>query len=400
MPINLPFSSPLVRRLRMLEWVLLGIVAIAQVLLAIAQPTPPSLISGFGLGLFAVLGQCRRCPGLTSRIYTVVELGLAVFLGLFTHLPLPALLWIVVVIRSCVSLQGQSRTSVTILSFLGFLMVQTYRLLHQSLWLKISLDQLGTVWFGFALVFGLVVLFLQLLVDAAFQEQQRQEQLAAANAQLRNYALRIEDLATVQERNRIAREIHDSLGHALTVFSIHLEAALRLLPAQPEQAKVLLHDLKHLNATTLQEVRQSVTALRTDPLQERSLAQAIADLVAEFQQSTGILPVSQICLARSLPQELNRTIYRIVQESLTNICKYAAATEVGIAVVQSASRVTITVRDNGNGFDLNQNISGFGLQGMQERTLALAGHLQIITAPGQGCCVQAIFPEDRRSIPV
>ena len=233
--------------------------------------------------------------------------------------------------------------------------------------------------------------FLHLLADAALKEIQVQEQLTQANARLGNYALRIKELATVQERNRIARDIHDSLGHFLIGSSIRLEAALRLLRSNPAKAEELLLEVKQLNAKTLQEVRQSVTALRSDPLYERSLSKAIADLVREFHRCTGIRPNYEIQLKSSLSQDLSVVIYRIVQESLTNICKYAAATEVSISLLQSGSKLQVCVRDNGKGFELRQNTTGFGIQGMQERTLALEGKLEIITAPNQGCCVKGTF---------
>lgn len=263
---------------------------------------------------------------------------------------------------------------------------------HQNLPIKVSLDQLGAVWIGFLLVFGLVILFLHLLVDAALKERQGQEQLTAANDRLRQYALRVEELATVQERDRIARDIHDSLGHSLTVYGIHLEAALRLLRSNPTKAEALLLEVKQLNSKTLQEVRQSVTALRSDPLRERSLTAAIADLVTEFQRSTDIPPTCIIQLKSPLFRELSVVIYRIVQESLTNICKYATATEVSVSIVQSATHLQVSIQDNGKGFELSQNTTGFGLQGMQERTLALSGQLEIITAPNQGCLMNVIFP--------
>lgn len=289
-------------------------------------------------------------------------------------------------------LQGVSRIAVTGLAFLSSVVVQTYRMAHQDLPVKVPIDQSGTVWIGFFVVFGLVILFLHLLVDAALKERQGQEQLAAANTQLRQYTLRIEELAIVQERNRIARDIHDSLGHSLTVFGIHIEAALRLLHSNPQKAETLLLEVQQLNSTTLQEVRESVTALRTDPLQSRSLSTAIAELIAEFHNSTRILPKSNLQLAQPLSQEQNVAIYRVIQESLTNIRKYAAATEVRLVIVQSLKQIQVMIQDNGKGFELTQNATGFGLQGMQERVLALSGKLEIVTAPQQGCCITATFP--------
>lgn len=385
--------SSLLRLLTVLEWVLLGIVAIAQILVGLINAMPISLlVNGLGLGIFAALGLLKPNRETSKVIYTIAEFGLIMALGFWGNIPLPAMLFIVLVIRNCVVLEGQSRAVVTGLAFLGCLLLQTYRLFHQSLLSKIPLDKFGAVWVGFFLVFGLVIVFLHLLVDAALKERQGQEHLAAANARLRQYALRVEELATEQERNRIARDIHDSLGHSLAVFSIHLEAALRLLHSDPAKTEMLLLEIKQLNANTLQEVRQSVTVLRSDPLQRRSLSDAITGLTTDFQCSTGILPTFDIQLQHSLPHEMNVAIYRIIQESLTNIRKHAMATEVCIAIVESLSHLQVMVEDNGRGFDLNQNTTGFGLQGMQERTLTLAGQLEIVTAPQQGCRIKVVLP--------
>jgi signal transduction histidine kinase len=239
------------------------------------------------------------------------------------------------------------------------------------------------------------LLFLQLLVNAILAERQSREQLALANAQLRQYALRIEDIATLQERNRIAREIHDSLGHALTVLNLHLEAALKLQQSDPEAATEFLADAKQLGSTALEEVRRSVAALRCDPLQGQTLADAIASLTDEFQRSTGISPQCHLEQQSALPPEVKTAVYRIVQEALTNIYKYAEASEVKVELTATASELHLIVADNGKGFDRDRNTTGFGLAGMRERTLALGGHFEIVTAPGAGCQIIATIPLPR-----
>jgi signal transduction histidine kinase len=397
---SLPFQSQsslsqssLLKLLVVLEWILLSVVAIAQISVAIISNTSMQLlINGLGLFLFAALRLKMPQRQAAKFVYTAVEFGLIFFLGAVGNVPLLPMLFIVLVIRNCVLLEGRRRALVTGLAFLACIGFQTHRLLHQELLVQVRLDQFGSVWVGFLLVFGLVILFLHLLVDVALKEHRGQAQLAAANARLRQYALRVEALATVQERDRIARDIHDSLGHSLTVFGIHLEAALRLLRSEPDRATALLLEIKQLNSKTLQEVRQSVTAIRADPLQSESLQIALDKLISEFQRSTGLVPTCDIQLDQALPHELNVAIYRIVQESLTNICKYAAATEVKILVIQSAATLQAIIQDNGKGFNLDQNTTGFGLQGMQERTLALGGSFKVVTSPYQGCQVSAIFP--------
>jgi signal transduction histidine kinase len=210
----------------------------------------------------------------------------------------------------------------------------------------------------------------------------------------------VEELATLQERNRIARDIHDSLGHSLTIFNIHIAAALRLLQTEPVEAEALLLEAKQLGAQVLQDVRQSVSVLRADPLQGLSLAEAIATLVKDFQRTTGIVPSchleidlqNELLRQRPISAELNATLYRLIQESLTNIYKHAAAQEVEIRIHQNTTGIQAIVRDNGKGFDFDRHPAGFGLLGMKERTLAMAGELQVTTAPGQGCQIRAIFP--------
>jgi signal transduction histidine kinase len=392
MQTGLQSRSPLLRLLMVLEWMLLGILAIAQLVVALVNGMPMLLISnGIGLGMFAAMGLRMPQTPRTRLMYTLAEFGIIFYLAFWGNIPLSAILFLVLVIRNCVLWQGTPRVIVTVLAFIGCILSRTQRLLTEDLLFKIPVDQIGNVWIGFFLIFGLMILFLHLLVDAALKEHQGQVQLAATNLRLQEYALRIEELATAQERNRIARDLHDSLGHSLTVFSIHLEAALRLLHSNPAQTEVLLQEIKQLNTNTFEQVRQSVTALRTDPLQGRSLCEAIADLIAEFQSSTGLLPQSTIQLKHPLSHGLNITIFRIVQESLTNIRKYARATHVSVAIIESVSDLQVTVTDNGQGFDLDHNTTGFGLQGMRERTLALAGQLEIMTAPDQGCCIQARF---------
>jgi signal transduction histidine kinase len=230
------------------------------------------------------------------------------------------------------------------------------------------------------------------MLNAALKYHRIQMELAAANDRLKIYATRVEELATAQERNRIARELHDSLGHSLTGFSIHLEASLRLLRVNPDKAEALLMQLKKLNAKALMEVRQSIAELRIEPLHGKTLILAITDLANEFQSSTGIKPAITYMVEELLPTELNTAIYRIVQESLTNICKYAAATAVEIEVVKSSRELKVTIVDNGKGFDPTQNTTGFGLQGMSERASVLGGGLKVIAVEGSGCRIVATFP--------
>ena len=398
----LQLSTRPIRLLLYLEWVLLSVVALTEILaFSFPRHHKSPLLSLICIGLFGLMGI--RLPNnkpFYKVAYTSLEITLILLASAVGRVRLLPLLLIILVLRNGFIFKGYSRFIVTGFAFTFFLMNQMQR--FQSIAFRqhrpprppppfVEPDRLTFVMLSSTVVFGLVLLFLQLLVDAVLAERKSREELTKANEQLRQYALRIEDMATLQERNRIAREIHDSLGHSLTVFNLHLEAALRLLQSNPSEAREFILEAKELGKTALREVRQSVSTLRSDPLQNQSLEMAIDSLLEEFKKSTGISPTCQIDKKEPLPLQIKTVIYRIVQEALTNIYKYAAATEVEITI-QVKKDLHLMIKDNGKGFNLNQNTTGFGLQGMRERTIALGGSFKIITAPTAGCQIIASFP--------
>lgn len=397
----LEISKHPIRFLLYLEWILLGVLALTESLMFPFRPLPRSpLLNLVCLALFGVMGlKLPRDKQFNKVIYTGVEIGLILLASLVGKIRLLPLMLIIMVIRNCLIFERQSRLIITGFAFVLFLLREMNRFQYRILkpyppvrpphWM--GPERLIFILLSSTVVFGLVLVFLQLLVDALLAERRSREKLAQANDQLRRYASRIEDMATLQERNRIAREIHDSMGHSLTVFNLHLEAALKLLELDPAEAKEFLLEAKQLAATTLKEVRQSVATLRSDPLQGQSLADAIASLTEDFQKSTGVSPICQINLSPAVTPEVKTAIYRIVQEALTNIYKYASATEVNIQIWID-THLQLIIQDNGRGFNVNQNTTGFGLQGMRERTQALGGSFKIVTAPGQGCQIIANFP--------
>ncbi|HEY9608854.1 response regulator [Allocoleopsis sp.] len=224
------------------------------------------------------------------------------------------------------------------------------------------------------------------------QLQQTQAELLQALEQERSLLRRIEEMAAIEERNRIAREIHDSLGHALTALNVQLQAVASLLTTDPAQAQSFLTQAQRLGKTAMQEVRQSVRTLRADERAEQPLEDAIADLAEEFRQVTGITPTTCIQLTERLPSLVSKTLYRVVQEGLTNIYKYAKATQVQIQLVTTGDRVCLTIEDNGKGFNCEQKMTGFGLQGMRERVAALDGDFHLTAKPGAGCQIEVELP--------
>jgi two-component system, sensor histidine kinase and response regulator len=219
-----------------------------------------------------------------------------------------------------------------------------------------------------------------------------QEKLLKALEKERALNQRIEEMAAVEERNRIARDIHDSLGHSLVALKIQIETTATLWDKNPDKAYEFLQQAKQLSAEALRAVRLSVSDLRQDPLQGKMLEEAIANLVNEFQRTSKIQPQLKINLAQPLSNQISTAIYRLIQEGLTNIYKYAEATAVQICIETTDKGLLVTLRDNGKGFCTDGNYKGFGLQGMRERITAVQGQLNIVSQPNAGCIIEARFP--------
>ncbi|MBD2355098.1 sensor histidine kinase [Tolypothrix sp. FACHB-123] len=391
-----------------LEWILLAIATITAVMpnpsppprfaARFPEPTPESLVISTGcLIIFGLMGL--RLPT-GSQIMKVIYTAAEIFLILITGFiggrisRLFPFIYIILVTRSCLIFNLPGRLVVTAISFILFLLTLKRRL-HNFPLSPQALERFQYFTLSLSLLFGLSLIFVLLLMNTVLSERQSREELALANEKLRQYAVRIENQATLEERNRIAREIHDSLGHSLTALNLQLETALKLSQSNPSKAQSFLVRAKELGSKALQDVRQSVSTMRSHPLQEKTLAQAIPGLLEDFQHANGFSPICVINLEISLSNELKTTIYRILQESLTNISKYAKATEVRIEIEESPRNLRLIVQDNGVGFDFRQNTTGFGLQSMRDRALAVGGVFNIISNPGHGCKIIVDIPQIR-----
>jgi signal transduction histidine kinase len=249
--------------------------------------------------------------------------------------------------------------------------------------------------FAPAVVF--VIIFMR-LTQAAEEAQSKAERLALeledANHQLAAYAIQAEELATTQERNRLAREIHDSLGHYLTVVNVQIKAALAVMDKDPTKAKTALEKAGQLTNEGLAAVRQSVSSLRDSPLGSRSLPEAIGALVAQ-SQSTGIVTeLSVVGDHPPLDPRVELTLYRTAQEGLTNVRRHARASRVDLILnYRDHEQVMLQVRDNGPGLAASEVQPGFGLLGLAERARQLGGRSETESAPGLGFCLTVTIPD-------
>jgi len=216
-------------------------------------------------------------------------------------------------------------------------------------------------------------------------------ELQVAHQQLQQYATQVEALAAAEERNRLAREMHDTLGHRLTVAAVQLEAAERLIPTQPERAAEMVATVRGQVRAALTELRQTVAALRQPLENDLPLDTALRRLVNEFSAATGLQVI--LTLPDTLPpltSPLRLTLYRAAQEGLTNIHKHAAASHAWVTLTNSDGMVMLTIRDDGRGPQRSE--SGFGLRGLRERAAHLGGAVRFGPAPSGGSSLEVELP--------
>ncbi len=333
---------------------------------------------------------------------------LAVLLGGRGERVFPALL-LVVVIRACLMFPWNGRILVAIAAYVSFLIMLFMSFMGMTPFgiplgrrlpppLRRLPDEvvqpfLINLKLNSALLFALVLIFVLLLVGTLLAEKQSRQELCLANRRLREYALLIENQATLEERNRIAREIHDSVGHSLTAQSIQLENVAMLLDDQDvEQANQHLQKARQLGKEALQNVRQSVATLRNHPLKGQSLTVVLTKLIQEYEKTTGVQINSEINLTSPLSTEISTAIYRVIQEALTNISKHSHADKISLFLKERSTGILVVIKDNGQGFHPQENTTGFGIQGMRERIEVLGGHLDLTSQPGKGCKIQFIVP--------
>jgi PAS domain S-box-containing protein len=205
---------------------------------------------------------------------------------------------------------------------------------------------------------------------------------------------RAEAAAVLEERNRMAREIHDTLAQAFTGILLQVGGAIKLITKNPDLVQSHLQTAKELARTGLTEARRSVAALRPKVLEEGDLPSALKQLITQMQSSTDAHFTCEISgEAKVLSPYIEDNLFRIGQEALTNAIKYADASEIEVELVYEETQFLFRVKDNGRGFDIDQispGINGFGLLGMSERVERIGGELIIQSHPGEGTEVVVI----------
>ena len=259
----------------------------------------------------------------------------------------------------------------------------------------------------FVVIFALVMQRQQVLrerAEALAAEVSRAKgELEEANAQLREFSAQVEELTITKERNRVAREIHDTLGHYLTILAVQLETATKLEERGDPRLRQELVEARGVAAECLVAVRSSVAALRPAGLTPGSLADVLRRLVGEFESSA---PAVEVTLdvegpVQDLTPEQCVTLFRCAQEALTNARKHARADKVLLRLRVESAAVELTALDNGSGAaGGNGHAPGFGLIGMRERVALLGGTVTAGAEPDHGWRVEVRVPREAAHVVV
>lgn len=237
------------------------------------------------------------------------------------------------------------------------------------------------------------VFYMVMIVRNRHEEKERirllNEQLAVANERLRVYAIESEQMAEIRERNRLAREIHDTLGHALTGIAAGLDACAMLIDSAPEHAKQQLSRIRETARRGIVDVRRSIKKLRPNDLEKLSFKDAIMSMTTGFAASSGIdVSFTMVGLPTDLREDQQEVLYRVMQESLTNAYRHGGASKVSISIGGGEGRLRIVIADNGRGCDDVK--PGFGLRHMRERLELLHGTLNYWS--DEGFIVEVVIP--------
>ena len=252
-----------------------------------------------------------------------------------------------------------------------------------------------------ALIVGMIflagIVFVVVFTRIAVNERQARAEVerlvtevGEANRKLREYAAQVDELATVRERNRLAREIHDSLGHYLTVVNVQIEAARAVIDDR-ERSLDVLKKAQTLTQDGLAEVRRSVAALRSTTAEHQPLSRLLELLVNECRSAGIDTRLAIEGVPRELSSQVELTLYRAAQEGLTNVRKHAHATNVTLMLdYQKADAIRLRIQDDGIGGCAGGK--GFGLLGVRERALLVGGEVNIDTSDDGGFILEVNVP--------
>lgn len=223
--------------------------------------------------------------------------------------------------------------------------------------------------------------------------KEQQQSLAEANTRLAHHASTLEHLSVSRERNRVARELHDTLAHTLSGLSVQLEAVKAYWDIDPQKARSTLEESLQETHSGLGETRRALQALRASPLDDLGLSLSVRTMVEDVAARANLaLDLSVTDELPSLSPDVEQCIYRVAQEAVTNVVRHAKAKTLTVNLESTEEKVTLTIHDDGVGFDVGRRDKSnhYGLEGMQERAQLVGGELTVTSKLGEGTTVKLV----------
>ncbi len=388
------------RELRSSRWYLILWVGVVYAW-GMMQPTSPihmqgrellftALMLAHAAGYWISMSLARRRLGLV--LYCLIQTGLVVTISFVTYNPLVIMGLYVALTGATVLLLGQTRpAALAVVGYLALAFFTLWPLMPASgSFIMVSAFIVPATLF---VVGGAALLLEQ--ANARARMRALLAELEAAHRQLAEYADRVEDLTLAAERQRMARELHDTLAQGLAGLILQLEAASsHQASGRPERAQEIVTQAMARARATLADARRVIADLRGEQIGPADLSEAVREEVARFTTATGIPCALDLALPPALPDAVHDHVLRAVAEGLTNVARHARATQVWVHMSGADDRLDIQVRDNGVGFDpaAAAQAGHYGLLGMRERARLAGGRLEIISAPGAGTTLQLYLP--------
>ncbi|MEM9089039.1 MAG: sensor histidine kinase [Cyanobacteria bacterium P01_F01_bin.53] len=399
-------SPSIPKMLRYVEWVFLLMMVLRLVLLLLN--TPLGFEMGLGdykivgilvmLAILSVFAPINR-PVWQRRAYICVEIVCLLVSRAFSEWGLDLYLFLVLA-KSCFLLSRRDVIFITISAGVAWQFSLAYYLsgkfsaplaeLREEFEASLAVPKqfliLDTI--ANSVTIYITVSSLIILLCLAILAERKSRQQAATLSQ------EVEALAGDLERTRIARDIHDSLGHTLTTLDVQLEVAQALHHKDPGHSLQALNRAKTLSSQSLQEVRRAVATMRHGNF---NLPAALTSLIGELEQNhTGkkkhIKVETHIDLPH-LPLQVSQQLFLIAKEGLANIHKHAQASRVKLWAHKTPKAITLGLSDNGIGFRPEASSKGFGLRGMRERVQLLEGQMTVHSREGKGTLIQVTIPQ-------
>ncbi|MEL6909254.1 MAG: sensor histidine kinase [Cyanobacteria bacterium J06598_4] len=376
-------SPNLIKRLRYLEWLFLSV----HLMLTIASGNIQFTLHFF-VYLIAILFSLTlpiKCSLKYRQIYISLALSLIIFAN-FQDISLDLLLYLYLA-KSLFLVEGKHTIYFSILAGIGWVASECIdEIEHLNLiryeppfgYIKYNLGTIFVFSAGIYIASSVFVIFFGSTIIAEQKSRKRAEALTE----------QVEILAQNLERTRIARDIHDSLGHTLTNLNIQLKVAQKLRDSDLDQAFEAIDIAAILSFQCIEDVSHAVQTMRRNNF---DLNRALNNLLEQSRNDYSFQVKYEISLP-SLALLSSHQIYYVVKEGLFNVQKHARASKVSFQGYSTAKQIILKLQDNGVGFDRQQISSGFGLQGIQERVQALNGELNIDSAPGKGTQILVTIP--------